>query len=214
MNGINTNIILSIYKSRNTILEFMKEQNYDTTDYEDFSINEIDAMYVNSQLDLLLSHENEKKKVYIKYYFSLKQTTKQIRPANLDNIIEDLYYIDNVLNKNDTLIIIIDEEPNDTIIKRMKYLYETDGIFVVIHNIKRLQFNIFEHSLIPKVKILTGNEVDEIKTKLNLKSLSQLPEISRFDPLALAMNMRPKQVAKFVRSSPTALNSTYYRICI
>lgn len=214
MNESNANVILSIYKSRNTILKFMAMQKYNINDYEQFSINEIDAMYVNSQLDMLLTHIEEPKKVYIKYYLSTKQTNKQIRPANLDNIIEDLYYIDNALTKSDTLIIIIDEEPNETIINRMKYLYERDGIFVVIHNIKRLQFNIFEHSLIPKVDILTEKEVDDLRVKLNLKSIKQLPEISRFDPLALAMNMRPNQVAKFTRSSPTVVNSIHYRYCI
>ena len=214
MSGTNINVILSIYKSRNTILKHMNRIKYNVVDYEEFSISEIDVMFANSQLDMLLNHVENKTKVYIKYYFSLKQTTKQIRPQNLDNIIDDLYNIDNVLNINDTLIVIIDEEPNETIINRMKYLYEKDGIFVVIHNIKRLQFDIFEHIMIPQVELMTIEEMDQLKTTLNLKSLTLLPEISRFDPLALAMNLRPLQVIKIIRSSPTALTSNFYRICV
>jgi DNA-directed RNA polymerase subunit H (RpoH/RPB5) len=214
MSGTNINVILSIYKSRNTILKHMNRIKYNVVDYEEFSINEIDVMFANSQLDMLLNHVENKTKVYIKYYFWLKQTTKQIRPQNLDNIIDDLYHIDEVLSVNDTLIVIIDEEPNETIINRMKYLYEKDGIFVVIHNIKRLQFDIFEHVMIPKVELMTIEEIDQLKTTLNLKSLTLLPEISRFDPLALAMNLRPLQVIKIIRSSPTALTSDFYRICI
>jgi DNA-directed RNA polymerase subunit H (RpoH/RPB5) len=106
------------------------------------------------------------------------------------------------------------EEPNETIINKVKYLYEHSGIFVVIHNIKRLQFNILEHVLNPSVQILTQKEVDELKIKLNLKDIKLLPEISRFDPLALAINMRPGEVAKFIRNSVTALNAPYYRICV
>ena len=214
MSGTLSNRILSIYKSRNIILDFMSRLNYSTSDYYTFSINEIDAMYVNSQLDMLLNHSTEDKKVYIKYYLSSKITSKQIRPQTLDTIIEDLYDIENVLTKKDTLIIIIDEEPNETIINKVKYLYEHNGIFVVIHNIKRLQFNILEHILIPSVQILNQPEVDELKIKLNLKDIKLLPEISRFDPLALAINMRPGQVAKFIRNSVTALNAPYYRICV
>jgi DNA-directed RNA polymerase subunit H (RpoH/RPB5) len=64
------------------------------------------------------------------------------------------------------------------------------------------------------VQILTQTEVDELKIKLNLKDIKLLPEISRFDPLALAINMRPGEVAKFIRNSVTALNAPYYRICV
>jgi len=145
------NRILSIYKSRGTILEILSDNlGYDTTEYESFSINEIDAMYSNSQLDMLLKHKESERKVYIKYYL----TAKQIRPQNLDDIIEDLFIIENVLTKDDTLVIITEDEPNDTITTKMKYLYDHDGIFVVIHNIRRLQYNILNHKLVPECTIL------------------------------------------------------------
>ena len=210
-----SNRILSIYKSRNTILEHLEKLKYNVSDYNAFSINEIDAMYVNTQLDMLLSHSTEDKKVYVKYYLFSKTTSKQIRPQILDNIIEDLYEIDNVLTPKDSLVIIIDEEPNDTIINKLTYLYERTGIFVVIHNIKRLQFNLLNHVLCPSVMILDEKEVEEMNVALNLKSnLKLLPEISRYDPLALVIMLRPGQVAKFIRASSTALYTPYYRICV
>ena len=145
------NRILSIYKSRGTILEILSDNlGYDTTEYESFSINEIDAMYSNSQLDMLLKHKESERNVYLKYYL----TAKQIRPQNLDDIIEDLFIIENVLTKDDTLVIITEDEPNDTITTKMKYLYDHDGIFVVIHNIRRLQYNILNHKLVPECTIL------------------------------------------------------------
>jgi DNA-directed RNA polymerase subunit H (RpoH/RPB5) len=209
MSSASSNRILSIYKSRKTILELLDDQEYDVSEYSSFSINEIDAMFVNNQLDLLINHKTNQTKVYVKYYAS-----KQIRPANLDEIIEDLFVIDNVLTKTDTLIIITDDEPNDTIINKLKYLYDHDGIFVVIHNIRRLQFNILEHTLVPHMSILGESEVEELKKKYNLKTIQQLPEISRFDPQVLAICMRPGQVCKIHRESVTALEYKYYRICI
>jgi len=214
MSTILSNRILNIYKSRNTILELLENQNYDVSEYTGFSINEIDAMFVNSQLDMLVSNTKNEKKSYIKYYISPKQTTKQIKAQNLDEIIEDLFMIETILTKKDTLIIIIDDEPNDTIITRLKYLHDHDGIFVVIFNIKRLQFNILKHVLIPKVVILEEKEVEGLKKLYNLKDLSQLPEISRFDPLALAIMMRPNEVALIKRDSVTALEYNYYRVCV
>ena len=130
------------------------------------------------------------------------------------NIIEDLYTIDEKLTKEDLLIIIVDDEPNDTLITKLKYLYEHDGIFIVVHNMKRLQYNILNHSLVPKSTILDDVEIEELKKKYSLKSLFQLPEISRFDPQALAICLKPGQICKFERDSATALNYDYYRICI
>ena len=214
MSSSNSSRIISIYKSRNTILELLDNQDYNTEDYLGFSINEIDAMLKNSQLDMLLTHNKDGKKVYVKYYFNVKQTTRQIKPQTLDDIIEDLFSIDEVLTKNDTLVIIIDDEPNDTILAKMRYLYDHDGIFVVIHNIQRLQFNIMNHSLVPAISVLNDDEAAELRTKYNLKNNTQLPEISRFDPQALAIGLRPGQICAIERESMTAMDYKYYRICV
>jgi DNA-directed RNA polymerase subunit H (RpoH/RPB5) len=206
----NSNQILNIYKSRKNILDIMESQGFDIDDYNGFSINEVDAMVSNNQLDMLIDNPSTKQKAYLKYYLS----ARQIRPGNLDEIIEDLYSIDNVLEKKDTLIIITEDEPNDSIINRIKYLYDHEGIFVVIHNIHRLQYNLLEHTLVPKCDILKDNEIDTFKDKFNIKLLNQLPEISRFDPQALALCMRPGQIGKFTRNSITALETEYYRVCV
>ena len=205
----NNNQILSVYKSRKNILDILKLQGYDVSDYETFSINEIDAMLTNNQLDMLVEDNETKQKSYIKYYSS-----KQIRPNILDEIIEDLYYIDNVLEKKDNLIIITDDEPNDSILTKVKYLFDHDGIFVIIHNIKRLQYNMLEHNLVPKCDVLNSEEKDKFMKKFNIKDNSQIPEISRFDPQALVMCIRPGDVTKFTRKSITSLENDYYRVCV
>ena len=208
--SFNNNHILNIYKSRMNILNIMEYQGYTVSDYVNFNINEVDAMLSNTQLDMLIENSATNQKTYIKYYFN----SKQIRQNNLDEIIEDLFIIDEVLNKNDNLIVIIEDEPNDVIISRLRYLYENDGIFVVIHNIHRLQYNILNHDLVPKCVVLTDSESNEFKQTYNINSNSQLPEISRFDPQANALCMRPGQIGKFTRKSITALETTYYRICV
>tara|TARA_B100000900_G_scaffold408698_1_gene423386 strand:+ start:10084 stop:10710 length:627 start_codon:yes stop_codon:yes gene_type:complete len=206
----NNNQILNIFKSRTNILQIMESNGYDIDDYSNFSINEVDSMFSNNQLDMLIENTANKQKTYIKYYLS----AKQLRKGNLEEIIEDLYAIDNILEKKDTLIIITEDEPNDAIITHIKYLFDHDDLFVVIHNIRRLQFNILEHNLVPKCTILENNEIENFMNKFNIQSLKQLPEISRFDPQALALCMRPGQIAKFSRKSITALETDYYRVCV
>ena len=207
--ALSSNRILSIYKSRNTIIEHLQNLGYNTSGYYEFSINEIDAMYTNNQLDMLLSTPDSKK-IYIKYLLNIKQ----LRKDNLDQLIEDLYDIEMVLEKKDTLVIITNEEPNDTIIQRIKYVYDHSGIFIVLHNIKRLQFNILKHAFVPSAHILNDDEIAILKSEYNLKTLMDLPEISRFDPQALSLCLRPNQVIKIDRKSDTALEYNYYRVCV
>ena len=205
-----SNKILSVYNSRNTLVEILTEKGYKTDDYSTFSINEVDAMYKNTQLDMLLTHSKNSRKVYIKYYLK----AKQIKKPDLDDIIEDLYFIENVLTKEDCLIIVTEDEPNDTIVAKINYLYEHDGIFIVIHNIKRLQYNILKHTLVPKANILSAAEVETLKQRFNLMSVKQLPEVSRFDPQSLAICLRPGEVCKYDRKSATTLSTEYYRVCV
>ena len=119
-----------------------------------------------------------------------------------------------MLTKEDTLIIIIEDEPNDTILTKLKYLYDHDGIFVIIHNIRRLQYNLLNHRLVPHCELLDEKERVELMQKFNIKTPMHLPEISRFDPQALAMCLRPGDICRFQRMSATALFYDYYRVCI
>ena len=165
----NNNQILNIYKSRKNILEIVKSLGYDVEDYEGFNINEIDAMLSNEQLDMLIENPNSQKKIYIKYHLS----SKQVRQGMLDDLVEELYNIENVLEKKDTLIIITEDEPNDSIVSRLKYVYDHDDIFVVIHNIHRLQFNILEHNLVPKCVILNEQDENNLMVQLKFKTKKQ-----------------------------------------
>jgi len=206
------NTVLRIYKSRQTILKMMENIGFEVKNYEYFSINEVDAMYKNNQLDMLLKDENDTKKVYIKYHTD----DGSLEKGDIDNIVEDLYVIENVLKKSDYLIIIEEnDKPNKRTLEYLDYLYKKEGIFIVIHTIKRLQFNVLEHNLVPKMRILGSTEVEELKQKLNIKDINkQLPEIGRYDPQALALCMRPGEIGEILRNSITAIDYKYYRVCV
>lgn len=208
--------ISEIYKSRNTILNIMKNQGYNTTEYENFSINEVNIMKQNNQLDMLLEKNIEdeengqvKNKIYIKYYLG-----KTIKPTNIEEMIEDLFNLEEILKKNDTLFIILKDEINETMINKLKDVWDTDGIFIVMESMKRLQFNILNHELVPKHIVLTENETTEIMNKYNITDKSQFPEISRFDPVARAIGIKPNMVCKIIRPSKTAIETNYYRVCV
>ena len=50
--------------------------------------------------------------------------------------------------------------------------------------------------------------------KYNITDKIQFPDISRFDPVARAIGLRPGQLCKITRYSKTAIETFYYRICI
>ena len=207
---------VQIYKSRQNILNILESiYDYDISDYSGFSFNEVDAMLNNDQLDMLLTHKKsgESKvpiqKTYIKYNIQ-----GSLNSSSLNVIIEDLYSLSDTLTKNDSLFIIYEGEPNDSLIKYLKHIYANDDIFVVVYNIKRLQFNILEHELVPKVNIMSDKEVEELKEKYSIDNMKKMPEISRFDPQAQAICLRPGQVCRFIRNSPTSMETPYYRVCV
>lgn len=203
-------MINEIYKSRKTLLSIMNDLNYDVNDFSNFSINEVSTMRQNNQLDMLLSKlDGNKDKIYIRYYLA-----KVLRPANIRELIDDLFTFDEVLTKNDILLIVIKDEPNDTLQNELKQIWEEEGIFIIIHSINRLQFNLLEHSLVPKHTIMSKEELNLVLIKYNISKLELLPEISRFDPVAKAICIRPGEVCKISRPSKTAIETNYYRVCI
>lgn len=212
----NTSSLTSaIYKSRTILLELLKTQGYSVKDYEGFSVNEVNIMKANNQLDMIFEKQldgednKRKSKIYIRYYLA-----KTIRPQNLQEMIDDLFIVEDVLTKNDTLLVVVKDEPNETIIETLKHIWEKDGIFIIVQSLKRLQFNILNHVLVPPHRILNKDEVLVIKKRYNIIDNNQFPEISRFDPVAQAIGMKPGDICEIIRPSKTAISAPYYRFCV
>ena len=137
----------------------------------------------------------------------------KIRPPYVYDYVEDLFNLEDILSPSDDLIIIIKDKINDTSLKLMKNLFIKDKVFCTIMTLKQLQFNILDHSLVPQHRILSEVEVKSIKDNYNITQDSQFPEISRFDPVAQAIGMRPGEVCEIIRGSKTAIMTKYYRLC-
>jgi DNA-directed RNA polymerase subunit H (RpoH/RPB5) len=191
----------------------MSKQGYNTNDYTNFSLSEINSMKQNNQLDMLLEtndvEDKPKKKIYIRYYLAARPA-----PKNIQEMIDDLFVLTETLQKSDTLFIIIKDDPNETLINELKHIWEADGIFIVVESIKRLQFNILEHSLVPPHRVLSDAEIADVMYKYNITDKVQFPDISRFDPVARVIGLRPGQVCNITRASKTAIETNYYRVCV
>ena len=203
-----TLLISEIYKSRKNILDILEKQNYQVNDYANFSINEVNSMFNNNQMDMLVEN-NEEKKIYIRYNLGSK-----ISESIILNFVEDLFYLSETLKKTDILFIITKDELNDPIRNVLKQIWEKDKIHIIIESIARLQYNILNHNLVPNHRIMNENEVQTIMKKYNILSLEQLPEINRFDPVAKLIGIKPREVCEIKRPSKSAIESYYYRVCV
>jgi DNA-directed RNA polymerase subunit H (RpoH/RPB5) len=166
--------------------------------------------------------EEENKKTYVKFHLE-----KTLSVSHINDLIEDLYVLgvggeiggtglsananDTVLTEKDTLIIITKQE-----IKTMNQVLNQlflQGRFIVLLSLDRLQFNILNHQYVPSHTILSDDKVGEMMKTYNVMEKSQLPDISRYDPVALAIGMRPGEVCSIDRPSKSAISSLYYRVC-
>ena len=202
-----TETIKNIYKSRNILIEILQNRDFNVDDYNEFSINEINIMVSNNQLDLLLENKNNTK-IFVKYYLG-----KSLRPNNIQEIVEDLFNLEEILSKDDELLIIVKDDINDSIKTMLVNIWNSQKIFVSIISLKRLQYNILNHSLVPQHIIMTEEEKLDVKKKYNVIDDSKFPEISRFDPVSTLIGLRPDNLCKIIRPSKTSITSEFYRLC-
>ena len=206
--------INEIFKSRKHIVNFLKRQGFNVADYDSFSIHEVNAMYQAKQMDMLFKKEDGSKKTYVKYHSGKGiQIEKSIRPVSIYEYIEDLFTLEDILTKGDDLIIIINDEPNETIEKTLRHIWEQDKIFVNVISMKRLQYNILEHALVPPHTVLSKEDALAVRVKYNIMTDKQMPDISRFSPVAQLIGIRPGDICKIVRPSKTAIETEFYLIC-
>jgi DNA-directed RNA polymerase subunit H (RpoH/RPB5) len=207
LSGNASGTITTIYKSRTNLLNLLKAQGYDIGQYNDFGMNEVHAMNTNRQLDMLVVKESGQK-AYVKYHLG-----KPLRRDNIMDYVNDLYHLEKTLSKPDSLIIVMKAEMNDTNVAVLSQIWEQEGIHIVIFSLDRLQFNILEHAYVPKHIILTELETQSMMGQYNITNPDMLPNISRYDPVAMAIGMRPGQVCRIDRFSKTAISTSYYRVC-
>jgi DNA-directed RNA polymerases I, II, and III subunit RPABC1 len=200
--------ISNLYKSRKILLQQLQSRGFNTSEYMDFSISEIYILYKNDQLNMHLM-DSKGGSVFVKY-----NITKNLNNTVINEDIEFLYNAEQKLKPSDQLIYIIKGEPNDTMMNVLKEVYIQQSIFITIYNLERLLFNILEHTMVPKHNILSEEEKQLVMKEYNIKSDREFPEISRFDPVAIAIGLRPRQVCEILRPSKTTIYTKYYRICV
>jgi DNA-directed RNA polymerase subunit H len=70
-----------------------------------------------------------------------------------------------------------------------------------------------DHIYVPKHEIMTKKEAEEILKKFNCKP-TEMPLIFSNDPAIIGLGVKPGDMMKITRKSPTAGESIYYRYVV
>ena len=208
---MNSDRVSKIYNSRNILLKQLSIAGYNTVSYEHASIEEINAMDINSQLDMLLTHPNNTK-LSVTYHISDDRFSERTLTSLCNHVFGDARD-EPILKKEDTLVIILTDDVTETVTIHLMRLFDRYGYFIIPRPIDTLQFNILEHRLVPKHTIVSDEALPALLRKYH-SNLEHLPKISRFDPVARAICIRPNQVCEILRPSNNAGTSLYYRVCM
>ena len=203
-----SSFVAKLYKSRKILLDILERRGFETEDYKYFGISEIQILFNNKQMDMILENPTTKRKIYVKYHLST------LNSQRIYEYIDDLYHLEEMLTPNDELLIIIkDQNINKTLEEIMNYVFVKDNIFINIRKIKHYLFNHLDHILVPPHRILTQKEKVSVYEKYKITDESQMPEISRFDATASIIGLRPGELCEITRPSSTSITSKYYRLC-
>jgi DNA-directed RNA polymerases I, II, and III subunit RPABC1 len=209
------NIINKTYNAKNTILEMLSGRGFNTKKYENFTLNEIDAMY--KEMDKKLTTESSpldfdceraKNKCYIKFVLFTK-----LRVANTKTLIENM--IDEYVTEGDTIIFVVKDKINniESYENLLGTYLEQNKIMIQIFWIDTLLINITKHELVPKMRILNEEEKQDIFHKANISNFTQMPLILKTDPVAKFYGLIRGDLVEIIRPSPTGGVYKNYRYC-
>jgi DNA-directed RNA polymerase subunit H (RpoH/RPB5) len=205
--------IKQIYNSRLNMIEYLKDMGFDCSDYENFSIEEIEVMKNHNQLNFKVENENSEA-CYVMYKLDTNLKQNMVKKNNVETFINEIFEENVNIGQNDTLVIITTEYSQDSIHKIIKNIWENESKYVVIMTLANLQFNILKHTFVPKHIKLNEEEKAEFYKKYNIQNDLQIPEISRFDPVAKIIFLRPGDICKIIRYDKISLMNEFYRICV
>ena len=78
---------------------------------------------------------------------------------------------------------------------------------------KKIPILVPDHVYVPKHEIISKKEAEEVLEKFNCKP-TELPLIFVNDPAIVGLGVKPGDMIKITRKSPTAGNAIYYRYVV
>jgi DNA-directed RNA polymerase subunit H (RpoH/RPB5) len=217
---MNAEVFEVLYRSRKTLLTILKNKGYDTGPYEKFGPWEIEAMIQSEKknslrMDLMKkdSVKSDIQRCIVVYRLNrLKQSIQSFISAFFDEESEEY-----VSNPESTEVIVMLLEP----VNNVDVFH--NAALNVFQNKLRLNFfqahslvnNPQDHVLVPIHELVDKDEIPNLKKKLNIQSISNLPFIRYHQDIqSRILGAVPGDVLKITRPSASAGVETIYRVCV
>jgi DNA-directed RNA polymerases I, II, and III subunit RPABC1 len=215
-----------IFKSRDTLLDMLRQRGYDVKSLLNYSYDTITLLLENheqgkfqsdeklSLLDIKLTHPKNNTTTIVKY--RLDDKIKKSKPLKL--LISSIYK-EHELTEKDTLILLVINrilpKPNDKTnsIYTLTEEFRSQGKYIQVFGLENLVINISKHIFVPKHIILSDEEVNDLCNHYNIKTIN-LHKILHQDPMAKFIGLRPGQVVKTNTNNPITGISSTYKLCI
>ena len=153
-------------------------------------------------------------KIYIKY----RLDSKFKGTTSLHTQITDIF--DQHLTTKDTLIILnisrvlmkagIKDKIDEDFVNKF---FIVKNYFIQIFGLENFLFNVCRHDFVPKHRILSKQETQELMTHFNC-SVTNIPTIKRDDAQAKYIGLRPKQICEIKVENVSSGVTTRYRHCV
>jgi DNA-directed RNA polymerase subunit H (RpoH/RPB5) len=247
-------LINKITNSRTTLKKCLDEE-WDTSNISDYSMTEIETLYnlkkykgdlnfgVASNLNITLTHKKlNKHKLHIIYYNFPELNSPNIKITKQcgDKMLS--LYNSEIINPEDSIIIIINENITENIAKTIEDIYNKGQEYLLINNLSdeiieqnekldenkynmkhfrnihifqldNLSIDIGLHTIVPKHESVRFEPDKKKIHKSTNTTEDQLPIILRTDPMAKLLRLAPGDICKITRKSQRCGEYLYYRIC-
>lgn len=191
---------MMLFKIRTNVLEMLQDRDFEvSSEIKNISFDEYNAMCDNDDINILVKKEGIE--LYVYFYNKeksfgkkeLKDIVESTKETYSDDI--NIIFILNKYNKS-----AIDKELIQDNYKNIEYIPS-----------KQMTFNITKNYLVPRHILLSDKEKKEVFVQYKTNSLDSFPIIKRNDPIVKYYGMKPGDLCKIIRSSPTAGISVVYR---
>jgi DNA-directed RNA polymerase subunit H (RpoH/RPB5) len=206
-------------KTRTNLIKMLQYRKIDVSAYEKFNQDELKKMLQQSLLDKSFTNAEvgpldmivknpDNSHTYVKYRLDKIKTARAI-----ESFIEQIY--DTQLKPEDKLILVAPERINiqgSSFETMLNNFYNQKGYYVQIISLPQLLINIVNHRDVPHHEVIDENDKKELLIKYNIKQ-ENLPIILRDDAMARYLGLRPGEIVRILRPSPTSGTYVSYRIC-
>jgi DNA-directed RNA polymerases I, II, and III subunit RPABC1 len=196
--------IEKLYRSRQTLLEMMRDRGYEFSDglfvnnKEDFK-----KLFYSKQLDFIIESPG-KTPVFIKWILNFK-----IKPNMIKEII-DIIREENFQESNPGKIILITKaKPNTNISKIFK---DKEFRGTELFWLNTMIFNITKHVLVPQHTKLNEDEIKKLMTDMYISNKFNLPIMLKSDPITRYLDLSSGDVCRITRYSPMSGHYFSYRV--